>query len=93
MHLPAPAARLLGWKKPGNVSGDRLRGGLPLVLLSLLLAYLLSPTALLLTVGAVALVILSVIARQAGLIGLMHWLHALLIAALPIALGVSLTGE
>ena len=88
----SPAARLLGWQQPGTLAAI-VRGGLPLVLLSLLLAYLLSPTALLLTVGAVALVILSVIARQAGLVGLMHWLHALLIAALPIALGISLTGE
>ena len=90
--VSSPAARLLGWKQPGTLAA-MVRGGLPLVLLSLLLAYLLSPMALALTLVAVALVILSVIARQAGLVGLLHWLHALLIAALPIALGISLTGE
>ena len=70
-----------------------MRGGLPLVLLSVLLAYLLGQAALRLTVGAVALAVLGVMARRAGLLGLMHWLHALLIAALPIALGISLTGQ
>lgn len=88
----SPAARLLGWKQPGTLAAI-VRGGLPLVLLSLLVAYLLSPAALLLTAAAVAVVILSVVVWQAGLVGLLHWLHALLIAALPIALGISLTGE
>lgn len=87
----SPAARLLGWQQPGALAAI-VRGGVPLVLLSLLIAYLLSPAALVLTSCAVVLVVLGTIARRAGLVGFTHWLHALLIVGPPMALGISLTG-
>ena len=88
----SPAARLLGWQQPGTLAAI-VRGGLPLVALSLLLAYVVSPAALLLTAGAMGMVILGVVAKRAGLAGLAYWLHALLIAGLPIALAISLTDQ
>ncbi len=87
----SPAARLLGWQQPGTLAAI-VRGGVPLVLLALLIAYLLGSIAVALTAIAIVLAVLGTIARRAGLIGLTHWLHALLIAGPPIALGVSLAG-
>lgn len=87
----SPAARLLGWQQPGTLAAI-VRGGVPLVLLALLIAYVLGPTALLLTAFVVAVVVVATITRRAGLIGLTHWLHALLIVGPPIALGLSLAG-
>jgi hypothetical protein len=88
----SPAARLLGWQQPGTLAAI-VRGGLPLVTLALLLAYVLSPAALALTAAATAIVMLGVLAKRAGLAGLMYWLHALLIVGLPVALGISLVGQ
>lgn len=85
----SPAGRLLGWPEPG-VAAAITRAGAPLAALALLLALAISPLAILLTGAVIALVLLAMVARQAGLSALVGWLYALVVAALPFALGVAM---
>lgn len=85
----SPAGRLLGWPEPG-VAAAIARAGAPLAALALLLALAISPLALLLTGAVCVLVLLAMIARRAGQYAVVGWLYALVVAALPFALGVAI---
>lgn len=87
----SPAGRLLGWPNPGAAAAVA-RAGLPLAALALLLAWAISPLALLLTALVVLAVLLGMAAQRARLDGLLGWLQALVQIALPFALGLSLAG-
>lgn len=83
----SPAGRMVGWLRPG-VLGHLVRIGLPLAGLAALVAYLLGTEALLATAVALSLVLIGAAAIRAGLVNLWRWLRALVVAALPFALGV-----
>lgn len=87
----SPAARLLGWPDPGPAAAI-VRAGLPLVALALLLGLAIGWPALLASGLVVLIVLLAMAAQRAGLAGMTGWLQALVQAALPCALGVSLAG-
>lgn len=77
----SPAARLAGWYRQA-----------PVLVIAGVGAWLLGPTALILTAIVFLLALVAAVARRANLLGWIGWLQALVQVTLPFGLGVTLAG-